>query len=115
MRMYRFGLLTLGAVVVIPLWAHHSMAAMYDDKKSVTLKGAVVSYEWQNPHVFIYLDVDAGGATNTWAVELPSRIELKRVGWTRDSVKTGDSITVEGSLARDGSKKAEAKSVTLAG
>jgi hypothetical protein len=115
MRLEKLGLVALGAAIAaIPLWAHHSMAAMYDDKKSTTLKGAVVSYEWQNPHVFIYLDVDSGGATSTWAVEMPSRIELKRVGWNRDSVKTGDAITVEANPARDGSKKVEAKSVTLA-
>ena len=112
MRMFWSGLLSV--VAVVPAWAHHSMAAMYDDKKPVTLKGAVVSYEWQNPHVFIYVDVDSAGASATWAVELPSRIELKRVGWTRDSVKLGDAITVDASLARDGSKKAAAKSVTLA-
>ncbi len=76
----------------------------------VTLKGAVSGYEWQNPHVFIYLEAN----DVTWAVELPSRIELKRVGWSRDSLKPGDSITVDASPARDGSKKVMAKSVTLA-
>src|ERR1700756_3406627 len=99
MSMYKFGWLALAAA--IPVCAHHSMAAMYDDKKTVTLKGAVTAYEWDNPHVFIYLEAD----NTNWAVELPSRIELKRVGWARDSVKVGDSITVEANLARDGSKK----------
>src|ERR1700689_1573519 len=86
------------------------MAAMYDDKKSVTVKGTVSGYEWTNPHVFITVEASDG----TWAVELPSRVELRRAGWTRDSVKAGDAITVEGNVARDGSKKAAAKSVTLA-
>jgi len=111
MRLYEFGL--LASVLAIPGWAHHSIAAMYDEKKPVTLKGAVAAYEWENPHVFIYMEADAGSGSANWAVELPSRIELKRVGWTRDSVKAGDSITVEASPARDGSKKVWAKSVTL--
>jgi hypothetical protein len=112
MRMYKFGWLALAAAM--PGLAHHSMAAMYDEKKNVTLKGAVTDYEWQNPHVFIYIEADSGASVGDWAIELPSRIELKRVGWTRDSVKVGDSITVEANPARDGSKKVAAKSVTLA-
>jgi hypothetical protein len=96
--------------VMVPMWAHHSMAAMYDDRKSITLKGPVTLYEWQNPHVFIYVESNDA----SWAVELPSRIELRRVGWTRDTLKAGDSITVDAILARDGSKKVAAKSVTLA-
>src|SRR5580704_4861934 len=101
----RLGLLALGVTAVLPLaMAHHSMAAMYDDKKPVTLKGTVSGYEWTNPHVFITLEASDG----SWAVE------LRRVGWTRDSVKTGDTVTIEGNVARDGAKRAAAKSVTLA-
>src|ERR1051326_5489160 len=109
MRMFKLSWLALAAV--LPIAAHHSMSAMYDDKKPVTVKGAVSLYEWQNPHVFIYVEA----ADGSWAVELPSRIELRRIGWTRDSVKAGDSITVDASMSRDGSKKVAAKSVTLAG
>src|SRR5579871_1554603 len=105
--MFRFRLTPFLLAAAIPAWAHHSMSAMFDEKKSTTLKGAVSEYEWQNPHVFIYLE----GADGTWAVELPSRIELKRAGWTRDSVKPGDTISVDAAPARDGSKKAMAKSV----
>ena len=107
MRMYRLSLLALA----VPMWAHHSISAMYDDKKPVTVKGAVSAYEWQNPHTFIY--VESGDVS--WAVELPARIELKRVGWSRDTVKVGENITVDAIPARDGSKKVWAKSVTLAG
>src|ERR1700688_263045 len=110
MRLGTFGLLALGlAAVTAPAVAHHSMAAMYDDKKPVTLKGTVSGYEWTNPHVFITVEASDG----SWAVELPSRVELRRVGWTRESVKAGDAITVEGNVARDGTKRAAAKSVTL--
>ena len=111
MRLRAFGLLALGLTAVLPpAMAHHSMAAMYDDKKPVTLKGTVSGYEWTNPHVFITVEASDG----SWAVELPSRVELRRVGWTRESVKAGDAITVEGNVARDGTKRAAAKSVTLA-
>jgi hypothetical protein len=111
MRLWTFGLLALGlAAIIVPARAHHSMAAMYDDKKSISVKGTVSAYEWTNPHVFITVEASDG----SWAVELPSRVELRRVGWTRDSVKAGDAITVDAIVARDGSRKAAAKSVTLA-
>jgi len=110
----KISLLALGLAALPCAMAHHSMAAMYDDKKPVTLKGTVSGYEWTNPHVFITVEASDG----SWAVELPSRVELRRVGWTRDSVKAGDAITIEGNLARDGgrdgAKRAAAKSVTLA-
>src|ERR1051326_3640381 len=92
---------------VVPMWAHHSMDAMYDDKKSISVKGPVSAYEWQNPHVMIYVESNSA----SWQVELPSRLELRRVGWTRDSVKIGDIISVDANPARDGSKKVAAKSV----
>jgi hypothetical protein len=99
----------------MPLLAHHSFAAEYDDKKPVTLKGTVSKFDWSNPHVYFFLDVtDASGKIVNWPIEWESRIELKRAGWTRDSLKVGDVVTVEGSLARDGSKQAGGKSITLA-
>src|SRR5580658_3875438 len=98
-----------------PAFAHHSLAAAYDEKKPVTLKGAVTKFDWTNPHVFVFLDVmDPGGGITNWAVEFPSRIELKRDGWTQDSIKIGDSVTIDAALARDGSKQANAKVVILA-
>ena len=99
-----------------PVWAHHSMAAEYDDKKPVTLKGTVTKFEWNNPHVFFYVDVqDAGGSITNWAVEWASPSELRKAGWTAESLKVGDAVTTEGSLARDGSKQALGKSVALPG
>ena len=96
-------------------WAHHELSAEFDDKKPVTLKGPVTKIEWNNPHVFVFVDVkDAKGEITNWAVELAAPVELRKNGWTRDSLKVGDIITAEASLARDGSKQAGGKSVILA-
>jgi hypothetical protein len=109
-----FGFLAL-AISVVPAYGHHSIAAEYDEKKPVTLKGAITKFDWTNPHVFISLDVaDAAPNFTTWAVEFPSRVELKRDGWTQESVKIGDVVTIDASLARNGSKQAYAKVVILA-
>src|SRR5882757_3603955 len=108
-------LVALLASACIPAFAHHSLAAAYDEKKPVTLKGAVTKFDWTNPHVYLFVDVaDAGGNVTNWAVEFPSRIELKRDGWTQDSTKVGDVVTIEASLARDGARQANAKVLTLA-
>jgi len=103
-------------VPLVPMLAHHSFAAEYDADKPVTLKGVVTKVEWTNPHARFYVDVkdDAGKVIN-WNLELASPNVLKRQGWQRDSLKEGDQVTVEGSMARDGSKMANARAVTLAG
>ena len=103
-------------VPLVPMLAHHSFAAEYDADKPVTLKGVVTKGEWTNPHARFYVDVkdDAGKVIN-WNLELASPNVLKRQGWQRDSLKEGDQVTVEGSMARDGSKMANARAVTLAG
>jgi|SRR5579871_600098 len=101
--------------VVMPLLAHHEFAAEFDDKKPLNLRGTVSKVEWNDPHVLIYVDVRDGNAVNTWSVEFASRSELKKAGWTRDTFKVGDQVTVEASAARDGSKAAGGKSITLTG
>src|SRR6202167_4704699 len=110
MKMRIFSLLVLVITACIPAFAHHSLAAEYDEKKPVTLKGTVTKFDWTNPHVFVFLDA----ADANWAIEFPSRIELKRDGWTQGSIQIGDVVTIDASLARDGSKQANAKVVTLA-
>lgn len=98
----------------IPALAHHSFAAEYDAAKPVTLTGSVTKVEWMNPHARFYIDVkdDQGKVTN-WEFELGSPNGLMRAGWTRNSLKQGDTVTVSGSLAKDGSNLANARSVTL--
>ena len=99
----------------VPAFPHHSFAAEYDANKPVTLTGTVTKIEWMNPHARFYIDVkdDKGGVAN-WELELGSPNGLMRAGWTRSSLKKGDVVTVTGSLAKDGSRLANAREVILA-
>jgi hypothetical protein len=98
-----------------PVAAHHSFAAQYDADKPVTLKGTVSKVEWTNPHARFYVDVrDEKGVVTNWNLELGSPNVLVRNGWSRKSLNVGDEVVVEASLARDGSKMANARVVRLA-
>jgi Family of unknown function (DUF6152) len=105
----------LGAMVTVPVMAHHSFGAEYDSKKPVKFENVVVTkVEWTNPHARFYVAVkDQQGSVTTWNFELASPNVLKRMGWTRNSLKEGDHITVEGSAAKDGTNLANAASVIL--
>jgi hypothetical protein len=97
------------------LLAHHSFAAEFDGNKRVILKGTVTKVDWRNPHIYVYLNVkdDKGGVVE-WACEGGPPNVLLREGWTRDAVKEGDLVTIEGALAKDGSKRCNSRSVNLA-
>jgi len=98
-----------------PVSAHHSFAAQYDANSPVTLKGVVTKVEWMNPHARFYINVtDADGKVANWNLELASPNYLKRAGWSSTSLKEGDEVTVEGSLARSGANMANARLVTFA-
>jgi len=113
---------TLAVVVVAaglflaakPIVAHHAFAAEFDANKPVKLTGTVTKVDWRNPHTWFFIDVaDETGKVANWGWELGSPNGLLRAGWTRNSMKIGDVVTVEGSAARDGSNLANAQIVTL--
>jgi len=107
-----FGLL----LAAVPVMAHHSFAAEFDSNKPIKLTGSVTKIEWMNPHAYFYIDVkDEKGQTANWGLEMGSPNGLMRQGWTRNSMKIGDVVTVEGSAAKDGSNIGNARSVTLQG
>ena len=107
--------LVLGSAIGVPLSAHHSFNAQFDRAKPATLKGPVKKVEWINPHARFFVEVtDTAGKAVLWEIELAAPAGLMRQGWTRNSLQVGDVVTVNGSLAKDGSNLANATTVTLA-
>ena len=111
---------TAAAVVVLailggaPVWAHHAFAAEFDAKKPVKLRGTVTKMEWINPHAWIHVDVKkTDGTVDEWMVEAGTPNTLLRRGFTRDSLKPGTEIIVDGYQSKDGSLRANGRDVTL--
>jgi hypothetical protein len=103
-----FVLATTGAI------AHHSFAAEFDASKPIDMKGTVTKIEWSNPHTYFYIDVtEPDGKVINWGMEMGSPNGLMRAGWTRNTLKVGDVVRVEGSQAKDGTKIGNARAVTL--
>ena len=99
-----------------PLFAHHSFGAEFDADKPITLSGVVTKIEWTNPHSHLFLDVkdDKGNVVN-WKLEGYPPVVLTRTGWRKDiNMKVGDSVTVFGWRARDGTNWGHAREITFA-
>jgi hypothetical protein len=89
-------------LAAVPALAHHSFA-MFDQRRIVTLEGTVTEFQWTNPHAFIEIDVPGeNGRVTHWSIELNSPNNLKRQGWTRTSVRSGDRVTLRMNPLRDG-------------
>jgi len=86
--------------------AHHSFSAVYDDSKLITISGVVTQFKFVNPHALMSMEVaDASGKVATWVVEFAGRLNLSNVGWTADSIKTGEHVTVTGNPTHTGSER----------
>jgi hypothetical protein len=97
------------------VFAHHSFVAQYDAEVTNGVTGVLVKVEWLNPHAYFYLDVEdpVTGNVVTWACELGSPVSMLRQGWKREDLVLGETFTVDGNLARDGSPSLNAKSVIV--
>jgi len=101
-------------LATVSVIAHHSFAAEFDANQPVNLKGTVTKIEWMNPHTYFYMDVtESGGAVTNWGLEMGSPNGLMRQGWTRNTLKVGDVVTVEGSRAKDKTHIGNARVVIL--
>jgi hypothetical protein len=98
----------------LPLVAHHSFAAEFDSAKAVSLQGVVTKLDWMNPHIWIYLDTkDDSGTVAHWQCEGGPPNTLTRQGWSKDALKTGDQVNIEGFRAKDGTNTCNARTVKL--
>src|SRR5215470_19770683 len=96
----------------LPVLAHHSFSAEFDQNKQVTLEGKVVMMEWVNPHSWLHIDVTKpDGTVERWKVEGGSPNVLQRLGWNRNSLPAGTKVKVVGSPAKDGAKRLNSRSL----
>jgi hypothetical protein len=106
--------LGLAVAAAVPVLGHHSFAAEFDPTKAVRIQGTLTKIEWTNPHSYFYVDVkdDKGNVVN-WGCEAGAPGALSRRGFKKGDIKLGDTIVVDGYLAKDGSHLMDARRVTL--
>ena len=97
-----------------PALAHHAFAAEFDAKKPVKLRGTVTKMEWINPHAWIHIDVKKpDGTVEEWMIEAGTPNTLLRRGFTKESLKAGTEVLVDGYQSKDGSLRANGRDITL--
>ena len=110
--------LVVGASLLLaamPVLAHHSFKAEYDDNHPIMLNGTLTKVSWKNPHVVLYLDVkDDTGKVTSWELELDSPNMLMSQGWKVDSLKPGDHLTANGFPAKNGAAIVNTRKIILA-
>ena len=108
---------SLAAIILaaaVPVVAHHAVAAEFDASKPVTIKGTVTKLEWMNPHIWVYVDAkDDKGNIVKWQCEGGPPNSLARNGWTRNALKAGDEVTIQGIMAKARDNVCNSRSVTL--
>jgi hypothetical protein len=101
-------------LAALPAWPHHAFAAEFDPKRPVKLRGVVTKMEWINPHAWMHIDAkDADGKVTSWMIEAGTPNTLFRRGFTKDSLKIGTEVLVDGYQSKDGSNTANGRDVTL--
>ena len=101
-------------LAAFPAWGHHAFSAEFDATKPVRLEGKITRMEWINPHSWLHVEVsNDDGTVENWMVEAGPAGVLVRRGWSRDSIVPGTQVIVEGYQARDGSRRANGRDVTL--
>ncbi len=101
------------AASVLPMQAHHSFAAEYDASKAIRITGVISKVEWTNPHSYIYIDVKGDQGNITWTCEGGAPNALSRRGFRKNDIKIGDTVTIDGYGAKDGSNLMDARRITL--
>ena len=112
----KLAVLFIGVGLLAPagLWAHHAFQAEFDAKKPIHLRGTVTKMEWINPHAWLHINVkNADGTVSEWMIEAGTPNTLFRRGFTKDSLKLGTEVIVDGYQAKDGSNSGNGRDVTL--
>jgi len=111
---FRLAISAVLLLMAVRISAHHAFASEYDEHRHVTVSGMVTMFKWINPHAWLYVEgKDQDGKTANWRFEMGSPGGLVSRGWTKGDLKKGDRITVEGFGAKNGSRVANATTVTL--